>query len=271
MQARSPFPLPVGPSRLSDMADAANTTPSERLYLALYRKSIKRLRRRGLSDDDAARVARVVAKKAVERAKAPNLKSDKDFAAVVSYVCGELSKGKSFYDLIGGRPYLATGRIDRLVATSSYAKPPVAAVTALAAKKAAKLRRLSGSMAVVFMAAALVTLGPLPALAVGMVVAAAAELYVQLGVPASVRLTLARIRLPQYIGVAALLGLGYSGYDWLHDREHLYIYGAAVAVAAVLVWLAVPGLTLAVMVGRRERKWRQGLEKRLVEALRQRV
>jgi hypothetical protein len=271
MRRTRPFPRLSGPSRLSGMADAANTTSSDRLYLALYRKSIKRLKRRGLSDEDADRVARVVARKAVERAKAPNLKSDKDFASVVSFVCGELSKGKSFYDLIGERPYLATGRIDRLVATSSYAKPPVPAVTALAAKKAAKLERLPGSVAVIFMAAAIVTLGPLPALAVGMVVAAAAEIYVQLGMPVSIRIAVAQARLPRYCGVVALLGLGYSGYDWLHDREHLYIFGAGIAVAAVLVGLVVPGFTLAVLVGRRERKWQRGLEKRLVEVLRQRA
>jgi hypothetical protein len=251
------------------MADAANTTSSERLYLALYRKSIKRLKRQGLSDDDADRVARVVATRAVERVKAPNLKSDKDFAAVVSYVCVELSKGRSFYGLIGERPYLATGRIDRLVATSSYAKPPVPAATAVAAKKAAKLERFSGSVAVLFMATALFTLGPLPALAVGMVVAAGAEIYVQMGMPVSVRLSVARVRLPQLLGVVALLALGYLGYEWLRDREHLYIYGAGIAVAAVLVGLVVPGFTLALLVGLRERGWRRGLEKRLVEALRE--
>jgi hypothetical protein len=101
------------------------------------------------------------------------------------------------------------------------------------------------------------------------VVAAAAEIYLQRGMPVSIRVAVAQTRLPRYFSVAALLGLGYSGYDWLHDREHLYIFGAGIAVAAVLVGLVVPSSTLAALVGRRERKWRRGLERRLVESLRE--
>ena len=222
-----------------------------------------------MSDDDAGRVAKVVAKKAAERAKAPDVKSDKEFSALVGFVCQRLTEGQSFYRLIGERPYLATGRIDRLVATAAYVKPPVATDIAVAAKRAAKVERLSGAVAVLFMAVALATLGPWYALAVGVAVASAAEVYVQLGMPASIRIAAARVRLPRYFGIAALLALGYLGYEWLRDSGHPYLFGAGTAVAALLVAFIIPGLTLAVLVGRRERAWREGLERRLVKALKE--
>lgn len=252
------------------MAHEVHGSPTERLHQALFEKSFKRARRQGLTADEAEQVAQVVAERATARSKAPDLKSDKQFATVVVFVCRELIKGRSFYDLIGERPYLATGRIDRLVATASYVKPPVPSEAALQARRVTRLERLSGSVAVIFMAAALATLGPWAALGVGVAVAVAAEIYVQILMPPPFRLWAAQARLPHVLGLVAVGAIGYLGYEWLEERAHAYIYGAGLLIAALLVAFVIPGLTLAVLVGRRERRWRRGLEKRLVKAVKER-
>jgi hypothetical protein len=247
------------------MPDDGLTPPRERLYQVLYDKSFRRLKRRGLSDDDAARIAGEVAKQATERTKAPDFKSDKDFAGVVSAVCKELSEGRSYYDLIGQRPYLATGRIDRLVATARHVRPPVPQELALAAKKATGLERLSGGLAVMFMAVALAALGIWYALAVGVVVSAGSEVYVQTGMPASARKAAARIRLTRWLGYASLALLIYLGYVWLKDSNYVPLLGTGLAVFALFIAYVIPGLTLATLVGWREHKWREALEKKLAK------
>jgi hypothetical protein len=249
---------------------SVNDTPAERHLKAIFEGSLKRVKRQGLPDEEARGVARVVAERATARTKAPDLKSDKDFATVVAFVCRGLTEGKSFYDLIGEKPYLATGRMDRLVATAAYVKPPVPVDTASLAKRLTKLERLSGAVAVVFMAVALATLGPWPALGVGIAVAMAAEVYVQMFMPASFRLVAAQARLPYVVGVVAVGSLGYLGYGWLKDSSHTYLYGGGLLVGALVVAFIVPGLTLALLVSLRERKWRRGLENRLVQVLKER-
>jgi len=247
------------------MPDFGITSPRERLYQVLYEKSFRRLKKRGLGDCDATRIASEVAKQATERTKAPDFKSDKDFAGVVSSVCKGLSEGKSYYDLIGDRPYLATGRIDRLVATAGHVRPQVPPELALAARRATGLERLSGGLAVMFAAAAFAALGIWYALAVGVVVSAGGEVYVQIGMPASARKTFGRFRLSRWLGYVALVALIYVGYDWLKDSNYRFLLGSALAVFALIIAFMIPGLTLAVLVGRRERRWREALEKKLVK------
>jgi hypothetical protein len=249
------------------MARVHAGTAEERLYQTHYVRSLKRVKRRGLDAASAARVARVVARRVLERTKAPEFKSDKALSALVTALCRELAEGRSFYDLMKERPYLLVGRIDRLVAAASRVNPPVPSDVSFLAQRVAKIERLSGAAAVLLVAVALVTIGPWYALAVGFVVAVGSEIYAQVGMPASIRVLTARIRLPRYLGVAALVTICYLGYRWTRDTAHPFPIGVGLAVAALFIAFVVPGFTLAVLAGRRERRWRLGLERRLVRAL----
>ena len=247
------------------MPDDGVTSPRERLYQVLYAKSFKRLKRQGLGDDAAARIAGEVARRVTVRTEAPDFKSDKDFAAVVASVCKGLSEGKSYYELIGERPYLVTGRIDRLVATARHVRPPVPPELALAAKKATNMERLSGGLAVLFAATAFAALGIWYALAVGFAVSIGSEAYVQMGMPASARKAAAHIYLARWLGLTALAVLIYVGYDWLKDSSYVFLLGSGLGVFALVIAFIIPGVTLAVLVGRRERRWREALEKKLLK------
>jgi hypothetical protein len=247
------------------MTGSESKSTRERLQKALYESSYRRLKRRGLSEAGAARIAGEVAQRSVERTKAPDFGSQEEFAGTVAAVCKALGDGKSYYDLIGERPYLVTGRIDRLVAAAGHVRPEVPAELALAARRATSLERLSGALAVLFTAIALAALGVWYALAVGVFVSAGSEFYVQTGMPRSVRRLAARYRLPRWVGVAALLLIAWAGYSWLGDASYRVVKGCAVAAFALFVVAVVPGFTLATLVGLRERKWRAALEKELVQ------
>jgi hypothetical protein len=237
----------------------------ERLHQVLYEKSYRRLKRHGLGDDEARRIAAEVALQATGRLQAPDFKADTDFAGVVTSVCKGLSEGRSYYELMAERPYLATGRIDRLVATAGHVRPQVPAELALAARRATGLERLSGGLAVLFSALALVALGVWYALAAGVVVSIGGEIYVQTGMPASARRAFAHYRLPRVLGVLAFAALGYFGYGWVIDSDYGIALSVGLAAFAVLVAFVIPGLALASLVGRRESRWREALEKKLVD------
>ena len=188
----------------------------QRLQEALYQDSLKRLKKRGLSEDKADRVAREVAKRAAERTKMPEFDSEDELAGTVHAVCKSLSDGKSYYDVIGERPYLVTGRIDRLVMAAARVRPAVPAELAAAAGKATRLERLSGGLALLFTAITLMSVGIWYALGVGFLVSVGSELYVQTWMPAKARQVAARHHLTRWlgaIGVAALLlGLLLAGW-----------------------------------------------------------
>jgi hypothetical protein len=247
------------------MPDPQTKSPRERLYEAFYEGSRRRLKKRGLSDDGAARIAGELAKRAAERTKAPDFGSQEELAVTVHAVCKALNDGKSYYDLIGERPYLVTGRIDRLVAAARRVRPEVPAEVALAARRATALERLSGGMAVLFTAAALAAVGIWYALAVGVFVSAGSEAYVQRGMPPAVRRLVARYHLPRWLGVVSLVLLAWAGVSWLSDSEYSLFKGFALALYALFVIAVVPGFTLAMLVGFRERKWRAALERELAE------
>jgi hypothetical protein len=247
------------------MPDPLAKSPRERHYEALYHASYKRLRGRGLSDDGAALIAGEVARRAAERTKAPDFGSQEALADTVQSVCKALSDGKSYYDLMGERPYLVTSRIDRLVLAARRVRPEVPIDVAQAAKRAAALERLSGGLAVLFTAIALAAVGIWYALAVGVFVSAGSELYVQAGMTASARRLVARYYVPRWLGVIALVLLAWAGYSWLGESTYAVVKGSALALFALFVIAVVPGFTLALLVGMRERKWRAALEKELVE------
>jgi hypothetical protein len=237
----------------------------EHLRQIFFEKSYRRLRKRGLSEEKAARIAEEVARRTIARTQTPDFGSDSGFSAMVLAVCDRLGEGRGYYEIIGERPYLATGRIDRLVAAAAHVHPPVPAELALAAKRAVGVERLAGSLAVIFASVALVSLGIWWSTAVGIVVSVGSELYVQTGMPASVRRAFGRYLLPRWFGVAAFAILLYAGFGWLRDSSHEVLMGFAVAVLAAMVAFVLPALTLAIMVGRRERKWREVLERKLLE------
>ncbi len=248
------------------MPEPETTSAHERLREALQEKSYRRLKRRGLADAEAGRIASQVAQRAIERTQAPDFKSDQEFAGVVHSLCKDLSEGKSYYDVIGARPYLASRRIDRLIAAAPHLRPAVPAVLALAAKRAVGLGRLSGGLAVTFTALGLAALGVWYALALGVFVSVGGELYLQLDMPRIARRALARLRLSTWIGLASLLAFIYVGYAWAKNLEHSALLGSGIVLFALLVGFIMPGLTLAVLVVRRERRWRRELEDELAGA-----
>jgi hypothetical protein len=246
------------------MPELRTRSPHERLEQAVYDSSYKRLQRRGLGEEGAARIAGEVARQVAERTKAPDFGSQDELAGTVLSVCKALSDGKSYYDLIGERPYLVTGRIDRLVSAAARVRPEVPADIAAAARRATALERLSGGLALLFTAVALAAVGAWYALAVGVFVSAGSELYVQTGMPPSARRLVSRYHLSRWVGLLAVILLVWAGYSWLGSSPgYQLIKGWGVALFALLVIAVVPGFTLAVLVGLREHKWRGALEKEL--------
>jgi hypothetical protein len=218
-----------------------------------------------LSADEAARIAGEVAARVAARTKAPDFGSQDELAGTVYSVCRALSEGKSYYDLIGERPYLVTGRIDRLVAAAGRVRPEVPADVASGARRATAMERLSGALAVLFTAVALAAVGIWYALAVGVFVSAGSELYVQTGMPPSVRRLLSRYHLPRWLGLVAAVLIFWAAYSWLGDStSHSLLKGCGLGLFLFLVIAVVPGLALATLVGARERRWRAALEKELV-------
>ncbi len=236
----------------------------ELLRQALYADSFKRLKKRGLSEEAADRIAREVVTQTIKRTKSPDIDSEDQWAGIVHAVCGALSEGHSYYQLICERPYLVTGRIDRLVAAAGRVRPEVPEEVATGARRATGLERLSGSLAVLFTATALAGAGIWYALAVGLFVSVGSELYMQTGMPAIARRTAARYRMTSWLGTIALLALLFSAYSWLEGTQYPLFKGMGLALFAFLVVAVAPGLTLAFLVGMRERRWRSDLEKELV-------
>lgn len=247
------------------MPDPIRRSPRQRLQEAMYQDSFKRLKKRGLSEDDAHRVAQEVAERATKRTSAPEFDSGDDLASTVHAVCKSLSEGNSYYDLIGTRPYLVTGRIDRLVAAAPRVRPEVPTELASSARLATKLERLSGTLAVLFTAVALMAVGIWYALAVGLLVSAGSEVYLQTWMPAKVRQWAARHHLARWLGAVGVIVLLVAAYAWLDDGGYVLLKGSGLAAFTFLVATVVPGLVLAVLVGLRERKWRASLERELAQ------
>lgn len=239
----------------------------ERTYQRLFHQSFKRLTKLGVDKEAAGQIARQVAEGSIERAKAPVLGSEREFACAVGQVCTRLGDGKSYYDLIGEMPYLAATRIDRIVAAGAQTQPPVDEGTLRAAKRATRLERLSGGVALLLAGVALGAFGLWYAIAAGLVIAVATEVYVQTGMSGRLRRSAARIRLPLVLTVAAAAVLLYFGYRWVDEADPHTALVLLGAVCVFLIAFVVPGLTLARLVARRERIRRKELENRLMQEL----
>jgi hypothetical protein len=237
----------------------------EKVYLRLFNESFSRMRKRGLSEHEAGQIAKEVAERSLKRIETPVYDNQQQFSRVVGRVCRRLSDGASYYALIGEMPYLATARIDRVVAVAVHTDPPVEHDVAAAARRSTRVERLSASLALLFMGLALGTLGLWWAIGIGAVLAVAGEVYVELLMPPAARRTIADARLPLVANVAAASVLVYFGYRWLVDEEPqpLFVFFAVVALV-VVTWL-LPAITISRLVSGRERRHRKALERKLLD------
>jgi len=236
----------------------------ERAYQRLFHQSFKRLTRQGLDEQAAGPIARQVAEESLERGKAPVLGSEREFACAVGQVCTRLRDGRSYYDLIGEMPYLAAARIDRVVAAGAHTQPPVDEETLRAAKHATLLERLSAACSLLLAGVALGAFGLWYAIAVGLVVVVATEIYVQAWMSPGLRRWAARMRFPLVIMAAAVVALLALGYRWIADTDPSTALIFLGAICVIVIAAVMPGFTLAQMVARRERGRRKELELKLL-------
>lgn len=247
------------------MVETTDKQHRDRAYQKAFTKSYKRLKRQGATDDDAGTIAREVTDRSMSRVKAPVFRTDEEFADLVTKICTSLSVGMSYYELFGEMPYLATGRIDRVVAAASRTDPPVDAALARAAKRATALERISGAVAILLFSLALDTLGLWYAIVIGVAVCVATEIYMQVLMPASLRKNAANIHVPAVVFLVATVALILLTYRWYDGiTEYRYLLAFAAAVAVVVIVFLVPGVVLARLVSRREARWKRELEKMLL-------
>lgn len=248
------------------MPDGLDTQRSDRAYQRVFMKSFKRLKRRGATDDQAGTIAREVAEKSVARTKPPAFRTDEEFSSLVLAICTRLSDGMSYYELFRDMPFLATGRVDRIVAIATRTTPPVEMSLARAAKKATALERVSGWVSTLLFALALGTIGLWYAMALGVVVCIASEIYVQTLMPRSVRKKAAAFHMPAATFAIAVITLAVLAYRWYEEiDDYRYLLAFAAALAVVVIAFVVPGVVLVRLVARRERRWRLELERSLWE------
>lgn len=246
------------------MASVVEQARREKAYRQLFGESLGRLRKKGLSEQEAERIAKEVADESLRRLETPVYHTQQQFSDAVRRVCTRLSEGASYYALIGEMPFLATARIDRIVAVAPRTDPPVDPDTTGAAQRAIRVERLSASTALLFTSLALGRLGLWWAIGVGMIIALLTEIYVELLLPARVRLAVADMYAPFVINVAAIIGLLYFGYRWLVDTTPPALVILAAAVAFGVIAFVVPAVTVGRLVRTRERRHRKALEEKLL-------
>ena len=245
------------------MVTASEKARQNRAYQRLFHESYKRLKRRGLDEQRAGTIAREVAERSLKRLETPDYHTEMEFSEAVGRVCGRLSEGLSSYALIAEMPYLATARIDRVVGVATRTNPPVDLHIALAAKRAIRLDKLSGSLALLFTGLALGTLGLWYAIGVGFVLSILGEIYFQALMPPVVRKTIADMRVPAVINAAAAAAIVYFLYRWIVDSYPRALLIVVAIAAFMLILFVLPAATLACLVRRRERTRRKDLERKL--------
>ncbi|MBN1628454.1 MAG: hypothetical protein JW990_01700 [Thermoleophilia bacterium] len=224
------------------------------------------MKRLGATDEEADQIAREVAEASTRRTKAPVFRTDEEFAGLVTTICTALSGGASYYELFRDLPFLATGRIDRIVALASRTKPPVEPALAKGAKRAAALQKTSGAVAILLFALALGTIGLWYAIAVGVVVCVATETYLQVFMPASQRKIAATFLIPVVVFAAAIVAFVLLAHRWYEGiSAHPYLMAVVAAVAVVTIAFLIPSVVLRRLVARREARWRRDLERTLLE------
>jgi hypothetical protein len=236
----------------------------KKAYQQLFNESFKRLKRGGVSADQAGPIARDVAERSLKRLETPDYRTEQEFADAVNLVCSKLSEGLSYYALIAQMPYLATARVDRIVGVARRTDPPVDPRTAAAARRAIRVEKLSGSIALLFAGLALGTLGLWYAIGVGFIIAILGEIYAQAYLPATARKTIADMWAPPVVIAAGVVVAFYLGYRWFLDTHPRNLLILLAVLALLVIAFVVPGLTLARLVELRERKLRKELEDHLL-------
>jgi hypothetical protein len=247
------------------MDSSQKKAQQERVYGRLFHESFKRLKKRGLREHAAGQIARRVAEETLERVKAPVFRTDQEYSDAIGAICRRLGSGMSHYALTGEMPYLIGGRLDRVAAIAKRVEPPIEAGAIQEAKKMGRVERLSAGVALFFTGLALGTLGLWYAIAVGIVVAAGAEIYFQTQMPVSLRRSAGRRQVPLLVNLAAAASLVYFGYRWIEGDRPRGWFVLIAAVALFVIAFVIPGLTLARLVNVREKKWRKALEEKLLQ------
>lgn len=250
------------------MPDEAEALRRERLFDTVFVKTHGRLKKRGLCEDDAAMIAAEVAAEAVERSKIPIFDTEAHYAHFVASVCGGLAEGRSYYELVGEMPFLTASVVDKVavVGIETCAERRVGRDI----RNAMRLEKLSAVVAILLMAVTLGTVGIWYAIAVSFVVCFALEVYVQTRMTATARRLIAKMRLVTLFGFLALVALVYFGYLWIRDIENPVILGIIGLVAILMTIFVIPGVTMGWLLGRRDRRWRKGLEESLIRQRRPR-
>ena len=247
------------------MATAEEQVRREKVYRRFFQESLGRLRKTGLSEQEAGEIATEVAEESLKRIETPVYNSQQQFSDAVRRVCRRLSEGASYYVLIGEMPYLATARIDRIVAVAPRTDPPVEPDVAVSAKRAVRVERLSASTALLFTALALGRLGLWWAIGIGVAISVLAEIYLQLLMPAKARQAVGSLQVPVIMNVASMIAIIYFYYHWIVDAAPHPLFIFIAVVALFLLAFVVPGVTIAKLVTRRERTHRRALEQQLLE------
>jgi hypothetical protein len=246
------------------MPTASEEAQRRKAFQRLFNESFKRMTKRGLSEYRAGQIAREVAEESLKRTENPTYQNQEQLSRAVSRVCARLGEGASYYALIGEMPHLASARIDRVAGMAKRTDPPVDSHIAAAARRATRVERLSAAIALLFTGLALGTLGLWWAMGVGAAVAVLGEVYVQSMMPPTVRRAVANLQVPILVNVAAAAVLAYFAYRWIDGTAPRTLLIFVAAVALFMIAFIVPGITVAAMVGRRERKHRKALEEKLL-------
>ncbi len=245
------------------MPTANEEARRRKAFQRLFNESFRRLTKRGLSEYQAGKIAKEVAERSLKRVETPTYRDQQQLARAVNLVCTRLSEGASYYALIGEMPYLASARIDRVVGVAKRTDPPVDASLVAAAKRATRVERLSAGTALLFTGLALGTLGLWWAMGVGAVIAILGELYVQTVMPARSRRVVADLRVPLMVNAAAAAVLVYFAYRWIDGSDPRPLFVVAAAITLIVIAFILPGVSVAVLVGRREKRHRKALEEKL--------
>jgi hypothetical protein len=236
------------------MVDEAEGRRREAVFNRAFVKSFGRLKKRGMSPDDAALIAADVAAQATNRTKVPIFDSPEDFAHFSQTVANYLVSGHSYYEVIGEMPFLTTRMIDKV----AKAGGTTGVVESMRSEK------MSGLLGTLLMAIALPTAGFWYAVVIAFASAILLEIWVQTLMPTVLRRFVARVRLVPLLGLGTTVALIWLGYLWIKSIDSPILFGIGAAVVALLTLTAIPGLTMSILLAVQDRKQVRDFERGLL-------